>query len=82
MRRRDEYKFALLFMDLDRFKLVNDSLGHETGDELLIGVAERLERLTRDLDVPLVVGDPLIVALRRLGREPRVLLPLTLPRAR
>jgi diguanylate cyclase (GGDEF)-like protein/PAS domain S-box-containing protein len=51
VRRRDEYKFALLFMDLDRFKLVNDSLGHETGDELLIGVAERLERCLRPGDV-------------------------------
>jgi len=51
VRRRDEYKFALLFMDLDRFKLVNDSLGHETGDELLVGVAERLERCLRPGDV-------------------------------
>lgn len=40
-----------------------------------VNVAERLERLTRDLDVPLVVGDPLIVALRRLGREPGEILP-------
>jgi diguanylate cyclase (GGDEF)-like protein/PAS domain S-box-containing protein len=51
VRRRDEYKFALLFMDLDRFKLVNDSLGHETGDELLVGVSERLERCLRPGDV-------------------------------
>lgn len=50
MSRRHSKKFAVIYLDLDRFKPVNDSLGHQTGDQLLVAVADRLTALVREID--------------------------------
>ncbi|MGA2107147.1 MAG: EAL domain-containing protein [Syntrophorhabdales bacterium] len=49
-KRLDSHRFAVLFLDLDRFKLINDSLGHVMGDELLAEAARRIGRLIRPSD--------------------------------
>jgi len=49
-RRRKDKTFALIFLDLDSFKLINDSLGHLIGDQLLVAIASRLEATVRSTD--------------------------------
>jgi diguanylate cyclase (GGDEF)-like protein/PAS domain S-box-containing protein len=60
--------FALFFLDLDRFKLVNDSLGHMVGDQLLVAIAERLKNCLRDQDlIARLGGDEFIILLPNIG---------------
>lgn len=65
--RRDDGAFALLFLDLDNFKLVNDSMGHHVGDDLLVAVARRLEQQLRGGDlVARLGGDEFAILLERI----------------
>jgi diguanylate cyclase (GGDEF)-like protein/PAS domain S-box-containing protein len=61
---RSHSKLALLLLDIDRFKVVNDSLGHDAGDILLKAIAERLNEGVRDMDtVARLGGDEFVVVL-------------------
>lgn len=63
-RRRRDQLFAVLFIDLDRFKVVNDSFGHQVGDQLLIGIARRLETFVRSTDtIARLGGDEFTILL-------------------
>lgn len=67
IKRNPDYLFAVLLLDLDRFKTINDTLGHEFGDRLLIAVASRLRESVRPMDtVARLGGDEFVILLESI----------------
>lgn len=63
-KRRSGYHFAVIYLDIDRFKLVNDSLGHGAGDDLLVAFAERIRESLREIDIlARLGGDEFVILL-------------------
>ena len=66
--RSKEYRFAVIFLDLDRFKIINDSLGHLAGDQLLTSVAEKLRSIVRGTDLTVRLGgDEFVILLEEVA---------------
>jgi diguanylate cyclase (GGDEF)-like protein/PAS domain S-box-containing protein len=69
-KRRTDYHFAVLYLDIDRFKLVNDSLGHSAGDNLLNAFSERIQNSLRDIDtLARLGGDEFVILLEDIENQ-------------
>lgn len=74
-KRQPAYRFAVLYMDLDRFKLINDGLGHLAGDQMLVFIARRLESCLREGDTfARLGGDEFALLMDGLGKDSDALL--------
>ncbi|HEX9012811.1 MAG TPA: diguanylate cyclase, partial [Anaerolineaceae bacterium] len=68
--RRNYHSFSMLFLDLDHFKVVNDSLGHPVGDQLLISIGQRLKACLRSSDtIARFGGDEFVILIESTGDE-------------
>ena len=71
---RSDGVVAMLFIDLDKFKAVNDNLGHEVGDQLLVAIADRLAELMRDSDtVARLGGDEFVILAEEIESDEEAL---------
>ncbi|MBT8357848.1 MAG: EAL domain-containing protein [Desulfobacterales bacterium] len=69
-KRSHNYFFAVIYLDIDRFKLINDSLGHNIGDKLLVEFANRIQDLLRDIDtLARFGGDEFVILLEDIEDE-------------
>ncbi len=70
MAKRENQKIAFLFIDLDRFKTINDTLGHDIGDELLIKVAQNIQSALRESDMMARIGgDEFLIAIEIINND-------------
>jgi diguanylate cyclase (GGDEF)-like protein/PAS domain S-box-containing protein len=67
---REKHQIALLFIDLDRFKSINDSLGHQVGDKLLYEVSRRISRSIRESDVVARLGGDEFIVMMDMIKKP------------
>ncbi len=71
--RRDREQLAVLFIDLDDFKVVNDTMGHATGDQLLVEIGLRLKSRLRDVDtIARLGGDEFLILLPKVSGETEI----------